>query len=376
MKSVKRRDGRPGKHSSRTSKGLRVLLYAGLLRPRTDPDKGLLLLKALLKSRHQVVALILKKGDPLADIAAKLGVTVSLLPKELSLPFRTISRKLLEDPALRNRIDKWVEGLSSLRPDVGVVFYGHWIPPSLFTMPPHGFLNYHPAPLPDLRGMEPDTLAILQGRPTMCGTVHQISLKYDDGPILAYTPSVKLTRYSTPLQLFETLTQYGIRTIVSVLDRIAHGTAQAVPQREHHAQDATRKRAREESIISWRTDTIEMIDRRRRAFLGQDIGIRLKADINGTMFVVDDVETHDGLYPGKPGQVLGAYAGDGPFHGFPVVRAKNGVAVLRTGMRIPRTGNDGREPAASWILPAGRQPKQTRRALVRRSVNSPSTRRR
>ena len=325
-----------------------------------------------MQSKHRIAALILREGDALLGSAEQMGIPVALLPPDMTLPYRSIREKLQCDETVQGKINRWVEGLKDFQPDVGVVFYGYWIPPVLYTMPRLGFLNYHPAPLPDLRGMEPDTLAILQGRESMCGTVHQVSLNYDDGPILAYTPRIRLTRYTTPQQIFETLTRYATRTIVRVLDRLARGKAEAVPQSEHHAQDATRKRARQESSIRWHADTVDMIERRRRAFLGQDIGIRLKADVGGTVFAVDDLESHAGLYPGKPGKVIGVYGGEGPFHGCPIVRAKDGVAVLRLGSPVPSDGARAKEPPAPRILPPGRRAKQTHRATVQRSVRAGS----
>ena len=313
-----------------------------------------------------MLTLILEKGDPLRKEAEALGIHVMTLLPELSLPRRAVDEALKKNAALRKKVERWVRRLETLKPDIGVVYYGHWLPPALYTMPPHGFLNYHPAPLPDLRGMEPDTMAVLQGRRAICGTVHKVTHDYDDGPIYARTRVMRLTRYTTPLEIFERLSDYGINAIVRVLTAIARDKALPHSQGTHHALDATRKRAREESTIQWNRDSNEMIERRRRAFIGQDIGIRLKAKVCGRVYAVDDVETHKGPFPGRAGQVIGQYTGKGAFAKGPIIRTREGAAVLRLGKRM--VAGAKKEPPARWILPSGRRPKQTRRDIVRRSI--------
>ncbi len=354
---------------------MRVLLYVGPLRPRMKPDQARRLIDRIRKSRHRIVGVILCADDPLMGAVRRLGVPVMVLPGELTLPCRVIRERMRTDKAVRRTVEQWVDRLKPLKPDVGVVFFGHWLPPILYRLPPKGFLNYHPAPLPDLRGMEPDTMAVLQGRRTMRGTVHQVTEAYDDGPIFAYTRRMRLTRYTTPREIFETLTAYGVDTIVRVLDRMERGTAAAVPQKEHHEQDATRKQARKESVIRLTEDDVEAVQRRRRAFLGQDIGIRLKAEYNGALHVIEDVETYAGAFPGLPGQYLGAYKGSGPFRDGPIVRLQDGVAVLRPGAAMKQGANSRKDPAASWVMPPGYRRRRTDRRTVERSVDQTRNRR-
>jgi len=372
MNNVKRRgDNGPLPFHSHAGGGLRVLLYIGSLRPRSEPDRGLHLLEQLRESRHHIVGLIMSESDRLTGPAQRMGIRVIALPREMSHSSRMIKDRLRRERDTRARIREWIRGLKELQPDIGVVFYGHWIPPELFTMPAHGFLNFHPAPLPDLRGMEPDTMAILQGRKTMRGTVHRVSATYDDGPIYAYTRQMRLSKYTTPLAIFETLTDYGVYTLLRVLNRIASGKAVPRVQRTHHEQDATRKKVRKESTIRWMSDSLELIDRRRRAFLGQDIGIRLKANIAGALYVVDDLETHSGSYPGKPGDVLGRYEGPGPFRHALIVRARDGIAIVRVGLLLDNAWEgQGKEPASRYMLPPGRRAKQTLRRIAGRSIRN------
>jgi methionyl-tRNA formyltransferase len=76
--------------------------------------------------------------------------------------------------------------LAELRPDVACVACWPWrIPPSLLSLPPYGFLNLHPSPLPELRGPEPLFWAFQQGLEQSGVTLHQMDAQLDTGAIIA-----------------------------------------------------------------------------------------------------------------------------------------------------------------------------------------------
>jgi methionyl-tRNA formyltransferase len=334
--------------------GLRVLCYVGPLRPHAPPDYGRELIEQLQRGPHKLIGIILHAGDPLWEVAPSFACPVHMFPPELCQPQRRVRAQLDKDDTARRRIETWCTTLASSRPDVGIVYYGYWLPPNLFTLPRHRFLNYHPAPLPDYRGMEPDTLAILDGRESMHGTVHQVSENYDEGLILGRTESVPILAETTPRELFGALSAVGITTIIDVLDQLAAGTAHPQPQGPAMQPDASRQRVRQEAWIDWTHDTCARLQRRRHAFIGQDIGIRLKVRWAGTARVVEDLETHVGTFPGKPGDVLAAYHGDHWFAGHPVVRCLDGLCVLRLGEQVGE-----RDPPSRYVLPPGPRPNRT-----------------
>jgi len=262
----------------------------------------------------------------------------------------------------------WLKRLSALNPDVGVVFYGNWIPPDLYNLPKRGFINYHPAPLPELRGVEPDTFAVLEGRKEMWGVVHQVSESYDEGLIVGRTAKIKLTRYMTPIVIWNTLTKYGIYAILKVLNRLYNNRITFKKQTCKPMINASRKRAKKESVIQWNSDTLEMVHRRLLAFCGQDIRIRLKADVDGKRYCIRDLETHHGRFPGNPGETIGEYRGKGRYFGQPIVRAKEGVVVLELGTIIHPESKNPCEKLIYMIPPRRRKPVTDIR-IIRKSID-------
>jgi methionyl-tRNA formyltransferase len=347
--------------------GLDILLYAGRFRPKVTPDFAHKLLDGIIAGGHRIVGAIVSQKDPISRRLRRLGVPILGLPQSIDQPLARIKALLRENRAERCRLAAWMDRIASLEPDIGVIFYGSWLPPALFSIPRHGFLNFHPAPLPELRGVEPDTFAILEGRSEVWGTVHLVSEGYDEGPIVERTAKMRLTRYTTPVVVWHKLTDLGITALIRTLHKTHRGTVSQEQQDHRQATDASRDRARMESVIRWKTDGLEMIHRRLLAYSGQDIRIRLKAPVGGNLYCIRDLELHRGDYPGRPGDVLGDYSGTGRFHGQPMVRARGGVAVLELGKAIRDGARDPHEPLAR-VIPPRRRKKSTAARIVRRSL--------
>jgi methionyl-tRNA formyltransferase len=319
---------------------MRLLLVIGLFRPGGTPDSGALLLTRLARSRHRIGGLVLCPGDPLWSLAGSLGVPALPLLPELAQP-RLWLRRALHRGGLRERVRDWTTPLRDPEPDLGVCFYGNWLPPDLYGLPRHGFLNFHPGPLPELRGMEPETFAVLEGRASTHGSVHRVAEDYDAGPILTRTAPVPLTRCTPPAPLARALARRGVGAMVRAVDALERGAAQSEPQDAGRATKATRSLALAASRLDPVQDDARRAGRRLRAFWGQEGGICLKVSLEGEQHQVLDLETWTGVYPGVPGDLLGRYRGDGPFAGGPILRIADGVAVLRLGARLavdPVTG--------------------------------------
>ncbi|MBV5311392.1 formyltransferase family protein, partial [Chromatium okenii] len=257
---------------------MKLLLLTGGCCPEWHIDYREQLLLHLLDSPHQLVTLIAAVGDPLAAVAEQQQIPVQLLLPELNQSRQKI-QAALNDSAFQKQFSAWLKLLRQPEPDLGICFYGNWLPPVLFELPTRGFLNFHPGPLPELQGMEPDTFAILEGRASTHGTVHVVTENFDEGAIVAITPELPLINCMTPPQVFRALTQLGITTLIDTITAIETGSAIYQPQDLTQATDATRQRARLEAYLDFQHDDAAIIDRRRRAFLSQDIGIRLKAKI-------------------------------------------------------------------------------------------------
>jgi methionyl-tRNA formyltransferase len=358
---------RHGSNGQDASNGLNLLLYIGRFRPATKPDFSKILVDRIHRSRNRIAGIVVSEGDSLTKTFRRMGIPVFSLPQTLDRPKSKIRAVLRDNRLERKRFHAWLSRLAELKPDLGLVFYGGWLPSALVRVPKWGFVNYHPAPLPELRGVEPDTFCVLEGRKEIWGTVHTVSEGYDEGLIIGRTAKMRLTRYTTPVVIWHGLTELGIRAVLVALDRIRTRRVGFEVQDHSRATDAGRARAHRESLIRWSTDDLDMIRRRRLTYCGQDIRIRLKADVEGRRYCVRDLEIHRGRFVGRPGDKLGCYRGKGRFCGQPIVRARDGVVVLELGTEITAKSPSPAEPLAR-LVPPRRQAQQTDIRTVRSSL--------
>ena len=138
--------------------------------------------------------MIIEPDDPLNINPQIQAMKRFFLPAELSAR-QSVIKKNFDDTEASKKIQRFLDDISSVVYDTGVVFYGNWVPPQLFKIPLNGFINFHPGPLPFLKGMEPDTFAILEGWKKIWGTVHKVDEHFDTGLIIAMTKKVKIKNY-------------------------------------------------------------------------------------------------------------------------------------------------------------------------------------
>jgi methionyl-tRNA formyltransferase len=152
-------------------------------------------LLALLEAGAEVVAVVvpappgappLAPAPPVAPPDSFIGVGQPPPPGPLQvaaargLPALAVGRRA--EPALATAI-------AAYRPDLACVLCWPWrIPPALLAVPRLGFLNLHPAPLPELRGPEPLFWAFQEGRRQTAVTLHWMDEQFDTGDIAARAP--------------------------------------------------------------------------------------------------------------------------------------------------------------------------------------------
>lgn len=345
--------------------GLRVLLYIGRFRPEVTPDSAHELLARVAGRGYKIAGAIVSRHDSIIPTLKGMKIPVLEVHHFIDQPLAKVTALLKKSASERRHLVSWLSRVAEWKPDIGVVFYGNWLPPGLFRLPSLGFLNYHPAPLPKLRGVEPDTFCILEGMKEVWGTVHLVSEGYDEGPIIERSGRLKLTRYTTPVVVWHKLTEFGIRAIVRALDKVRRGNVRLEKQDHRQASDASRARAHRESMIQWKTDDLDMLHRRLLTYCGQDIRIRLKAEVDGRLYCVRDLELYSCSCAGRPGDLLGSYSGSGPFRGQPLIKVIGGVAVVRLGVEIrPGAKKDPYEPLALLIPPRRRSRTTVKRIVL------------
>ncbi len=116
------------------------------------------------------------------------------------------------------------EAISPLGADLLVSFaYGHIFGPKFLSLFPMGGINLHPSLLPKYRGCTPVPAAILNRDKQTAVTVQTLSLKMDEGNILAQT-LVELNGTETSESLLNYSAEEGAKLICSVIKEcVANG---------------------------------------------------------------------------------------------------------------------------------------------------------
>lgn len=153
------------------------------------------------------------------------------------------------DVIVSNYPDRWAAMIAPLRPDLIITGGFNWvIPADVLAVPRLGAINCHDALLPKYRGMNATGWALRNGDP--CGfTVHYMTPRLDDGPILAQQ-AVPYTDEDDAEAVMGRCVATIPGLLGEALDRIAAGDP-GIPQRE---EDVTHSPGRFEeawSQIDW-----------------------------------------------------------------------------------------------------------------------------
>ena len=211
-------------------------------------------LRAVLRSRHQVVAVLTRPDapagrgrrltpSPVAQVAADAGI-------EVLRPARP------RDPEFLGR-------LTEIAPDCApVVAYGGLIPRAALDVPKHGWVNLHFSLLPAWRGAAPVQHAILAGDDITGACTFQLEEGLDTGPVYGLvTEQIRPT--DTSGDLLARLAESGAGLLVATLDGIEDGTLVATPQSKHGVSAAPKLNA-SDAEVDW-TAPASRVDRLVRA---------------------------------------------------------------------------------------------------------------
>ena len=220
------------------------LLFAG------TPEVAVPSLRALLGSRHEVVAVLTRpdapagrgrrlQPSPVAELAAAEGIEV-LRP-------------------LRPRDEEFQARLEQIAPDAApIVAYGGLIPPAALAVPRHGWVNLHFSLLPAWRGAAPVQHAVMAGDPVTGASTFRLEEGLDTGPVFGVvTEAVRAT--DTAGDLLGRLAESGAGLLVATLDGIEDGTLLPAPQSSDDVSLAP-KITVEDARVRW-TDPAMRVDR-------------------------------------------------------------------------------------------------------------------
>ncbi|MBU0654369.1 MAG: methionyl-tRNA formyltransferase [Gammaproteobacteria bacterium] len=225
------------------------IIYAG------TPDFAVPALRALLGSRHQLVAVYCQPDRP-AGRGRKLQFgPVKQVAVDAGIPVeQPVSLKPAEEQ----------EKLRAYAPDLMVVAaYGLILPQAVLDIPRHGCLNIHGSLLPRWRGAAPIQRAIQSGDAETGVTIMQMAAGLDTGDML-YKVVCPITAQDGGQSIHDKLAADGATALLHTLDLLCAGKLQAEVQDETFTTYA-HKLSKAEAEIDWTQSAVE-IDRMIRAF--------------------------------------------------------------------------------------------------------------
>jgi methionyl-tRNA formyltransferase len=191
------------------------LVFAG------TPQAAVPALDALLKSRHEVAAVVTRPDAP-AGRGLRLG------PSPVAQRAAEAGVEVLK-PA-RPRDPDFTDRLRQIAPDVvPITAYGALIPQSVLDIPAQGWVNLHFSLLPAWRGAAPVQHAILHGDDITGATTFRLVKELDAGPVFGVVTEPIHPR-DTAGDLLGRLAVSGADLLVATLDGIESGQLEARPQ--------------------------------------------------------------------------------------------------------------------------------------------------
>ena len=140
--------------------------------------------------------------------------------------------------------------LRGFAPDLLVVCdYGEILKPAALAATRLGGVNLHGSLLPKYRGAAPVQWAVLNGDAETGSTVIQMTAGLDAGPMLGVARTA-IDPDESAGELEARLALAGAELTLSVVDALATGTAQALPQDKSQASKA-RRLVKEDGMIDW-----------------------------------------------------------------------------------------------------------------------------
>ncbi|MCP5169480.1 MAG: methionyl-tRNA formyltransferase [Hahellaceae bacterium] len=219
------------------------------------PDFAAHSLQAVLKTRHQVVAIYTQpdrpagRGKKLTPSPVKMVAQAHQIPVYQPINFKS---------------DEAVAELADLKPDLMVVVaYGLLLPQRVLDIPRLGCINVHGSLLPRWRGAAPIQRALQAGDSETGITIMQMEAGLDTGPMLLKLP-LTITDQDTGGSLHDKLAILGAHSLTQALTQLSDGTLSGEVQQSDLATYA-HKLSKEEAQLNW-LDHADNLARTVRAF--------------------------------------------------------------------------------------------------------------
>jgi methionyl-tRNA formyltransferase len=249
---------------------------------------GVSTLQALLKSEHEVVAVVTQTDKP-------VGRTQSMEPTPVKKAMQGTAIRILQPARIKDQ--PAIGEIRALKPDVIVVIaYGQILPRDVLEIPEIACLNLHASILPRWRGAAPTQAAIATGDRETGITVMYMNEGLDTGDLLLQR-TIDIRSDDTGGSLHDRLAPIAPEALLESLRMLARRTAPRIPQDNTLATYAP-KLKRGDGRIDW-SEPVERIEAKIRAFNPWP-GAFIK--INGRNLKIFSASIVD--LSGEPGEIL------------------------------------------------------------------------
>ncbi len=216
-------------------------------------------LKALIESRHNLLAVVTKRDRPQGRGRRESPTAVMKYLIEKGVDIEVYQPQSLKD-------EQFIRNLEALNPQLFVVASFPIMPRKMVNIPTIGCLNIHPSLLPKYRGAAPIRWALLNGETITGVTTFFIGGKVDAGNIFLQKslPIKPMENYGS---LHNRLANLGAELAIKSVELISQGEVKTFPQDETQATPAP-KITKEDLRIDW-NQPAEKICNKIRAFSPQ-----------------------------------------------------------------------------------------------------------
>jgi len=192
------------------------------------PEFALPSLKAILESKHELVAVVTQPDKP----KGRGRQTTPSPVKEFSIENHL---QVLTPDNLKS--DDFASELKNLNPDLVVVVAFRILPEKVFAIPPLGTINLHASLLPLYRGAAPINWAIIKGEIRTGVTTFFIRKRVDTGDIILQK-ELEIDPEETYGELSQRLSILGSQLLLESIDLIEKGEVRPLPQSDTEATSA------------------------------------------------------------------------------------------------------------------------------------------
>ena len=204
------------------------------------PDFSVNTLKAILNSRHEVLAVVTQPDRPVGRSGKPVFSPVKQVAVEKGIKVLQYNKIRLEG----------VEDLKALNPDIMVTCaFGQILSQEIIDIAPKGIINVHASILPKYRGAAPIQWSIINGDSETGVTIMQTEAGIDTGDIIC-VEKTPISDKETAGELFDRLADLGANLLVKALDMIEDGNATYTKQ-NHDLATHVKMLKKEDGIIDF-----------------------------------------------------------------------------------------------------------------------------